>query len=141
MKNLLLFMKIFLFFINNIYATLIYLISFSTFCFLTNITQLEDVFVFVFMSFYYILKPCYIVVLADINPRLKRSSLICCQWNLNGVACHEFIKVSLLQGYITERIFNITCLSETFFNSFSDSEHDRLKIKRYNLIRPEHYSD
>ena len=43
MKNPLLFLKIFLFFINYVYARLIYLISFSTFCFLTNILQLVDV--------------------------------------------------------------------------------------------------
>ena len=46
MKNPLLFLKIFLFFINYIYATLIHLISFSTFRFLTNILQLVDVDIF-----------------------------------------------------------------------------------------------
>ena len=54
-----------------------------------------------------------------------------CHWNVNGVAAHEFIKVSLLQGYITERNFDI-CLSETFLNSSLDSEDDGLKIEGYN---------
>ena len=61
-----------------------------------------------------------------------------CHWNLNGVAAHEFIKVLLLQGYITERNFDIICLSETFLNSSLDSEDDKLKIKGYNLIRSGH---
>ena len=58
MKNALPFLKIFLFFINYIYARLIYLIAFSTFRFLTNILQLVDVEIL----FYYILKSCYIFV-------------------------------------------------------------------------------
>ena len=51
----------------------------------------------------------------------------------------NFIKVSLLRGYITERNFDI-CLSETFLNSSLDSEDDRLKIEGYNLIRSDHPS-
>ena len=43
MKNPLLFLKIFLFFIDCIYARLIYFMSFSTFSFLTNVLQLVDV--------------------------------------------------------------------------------------------------
>ena len=63
-----------------------------------------------------------------------------CHWNLNGVAAHEFIKVLLLQGYIKERNFGIICLSETFLNSSLDSEDERLKIERCNLIRSDHPS-
>ena len=74
----------------------------------------------------------------EINPGPKRSSLTFCHWNLNGIAAHEFIKVSLLQAYITERHFDIICLSETFLNSSLDSEDDRLKIEEYNLIRSDH---
>ena len=70
----------------------------------------------------------------EINQGLKQSSLSFCHWNLNGVAAHEFIKVSLLQGYITERDLDI-CLSETFLNSSLDSEDGWLKIEGYNLIR------
>ena len=62
-------------------------------------------------------------------------------WNLNGVAAHEFIKVLLLQWYITERNFDIICLSETFLNSSLNSEDDRLKIEGYNLIRSDHPRD
>ena len=43
MKNPLLFLMIFLFFINYIYAKLIYLIPFFTFCCFTNIYQLVEV--------------------------------------------------------------------------------------------------
>ena len=138
MKNPLLFLKIFLFFINYIYARLIYLISFSTFRFLTNILQLVDVEI-LFLLYIKILLYCCGDI--EINPGPKRSSLTFCHWNLNGVAAHEFIKVSLLQGYMTERNFDIICLSETFLNSSLDSEDDRLKIEGYNLIRSDHPSD
>ena len=71
----------------------------------------------------------------ETNPGPKQSSLAFCHWNSNGVAAHDFIKISLLQGYITDCHFDIICLSETFLNSSLDREDDRLKIEGYNLIR------
>ena len=129
MKNWLLFLKIFLFFINYIYARLIYLFSLSTFHFLTNILQLVDVGMH-FLQYIKILLYCCGDI--EINSGPKWSSLTFCHWNLNSVAAHEFIKVSLLQGYITECNFDI-CFSEIFLNSSLDSEDDRLKIEGYNL--------
>ena len=61
MKNPLLFPKIFLFFINYIYDRLMYLLSFSTFRFLTDILQLLDAEIF----FYYLLKSCFIFVVTE----------------------------------------------------------------------------
>ena len=49
-------------------------------------------------------------------------------------------KISLIQGYITERNINIICLSETFLNSSLNNEDDRLKIEGYDLIRLDHPS-
>ena len=73
MKNPLLFLKIFLFFINYIYARLIYLISFSTFRFLINILQLVDVEI-LFLLYIKIL--LYFSGDIEINPVLERSPLI-----------------------------------------------------------------
>ena len=42
---------------------------------------------------------------------------------------------------MTERNFDIICLSETFLNSSLDSEDDRLKLEGYKLIRSDHPSD
>ena len=81
MKNPLLFLKIFLFFINYVYARLIYLISFSTFCFLTNIFQLVDVDIFFLLYIKILLYCCGDI---EINPSPKRSSLTFCHWNLNA---------------------------------------------------------
>ena len=71
----------------------------------------------------------------EINPGPKQSSLNFCHWNLNSIVAHDFIKISLLQRYITDRNFDIICLSETFLNSPLDREDGRLKIDGYNLIR------
>ena len=93
MKNPLLFLKIFMCFINYIYARLIYLITFNTFRFLTNILQLADVEI-LFLLYIKIL--LYFCGGAEINPCPKQSSLTFCHWSLNGVAAHEFIKTLLL---------------------------------------------
>ena len=36
-----------------------------------------------------------------------------CHWNLNSIAAHNFIKMSLLQAYNAINWFDIICLSET----------------------------
>ena len=51
----------------------------------------------------------------EINPGPKQSSLPFCHWNSNGIAAHDFIKVSLLQGCIGNCNFDI-CLPEAFLN-------------------------
>ena len=43
----------------------------------------------------------------EINPGPKQSLLTFCHGNLNGTAAHDFIKISLLQRYITDRNFDI----------------------------------
>ena len=59
---------------------------------------------------------------------------------MNGIGAHDFIKISLLQGYITGRNFDKLCLSETFLNSYLDREDDRLKVDGHNLIRSDDLS-
>ena len=61
----------------------------------------------------------------------KHDSRNICHWNLNGISAHNFIKLSLLHGYNTDRNFDMLSLSETFFNSSLDKEDDRLKIEAY----------
>ena len=53
----------------------------------------------------------FLLYFCQINLRyLCTSSLTFYHWNLNGIAAHDFVKILLIQGYITES--NI-CLSET----------------------------
>ena len=54
----------------------------------------------------------------EINPGpTNGNSLSVCHWNLNGIAAHKFIKISLLEAYNTIHDFDIICLSETFLDS------------------------
>ena len=53
----------------------------------------------------------------EINPGPKRSSNITfCHWNLNGLATHDFIKVPLVEAFVTSNNFDLVCLSETFLD-------------------------
>ena len=76
----------------------------------------------------------------EINPGSRQSSLTFFHWNLNGIASHDFIKTSLLHGYIIDCNFGIICLSETFLKSSFNREDDKLKIEGYNLIRSDNPS-
>ena len=75
------------------------------------------------------------------NPGPKYSSLTFCYWNLNGLTAHDSTKISLLQAYITQRNYDIICLTETFLNSSILSDDNRIKIDGYSLIRSDHPSD
>ena len=54
----------------------------------------------------------------ETNPGPKKSPVIkFCHWNLHGLAAHDFLKVFLIEHFITTRNFDIICLSETFLDS------------------------
>ena len=74
------------------------------------------------------------------NPGLQYSSLKFCHWNLNGLTAHDSIKTSLLQACIIQNNYDI-CLSETFLNSWIQTNDDRISIDGYNLIWVDHPSD
>ena len=53
-----------------------------------------------------------------INPGPKTKNQISfCHLNLNGLAAHNFTKVSLLQALSVTHDYDIICLSETFLDS------------------------
>ena len=74
------------------------------------------------------------------GPR-KNSALKFWHWNLNGLAAHEFSKLSLLEGYINVNDIDITCLSETFFDSSIPTDDNRLSILGYSMMRAGHPSN
>ena len=68
----------------------------------------------------------------------KKSSVIkFCHWNLNGLAAHDFLKVSLIEAFITTHNFDIICLSETFLDSTVSQHDENIMIKGYSLLRAE----
>ena len=73
------------------------------------------------------------------EPQSKRcQEFSICHWNLNSIATHSFIKVSLLNAYITIYNYDFICLSETYLNSSILSDDNNLEIPRYDLIREDH---
>ena len=69
------------------------------------------------------------------NPGSRNgSTLNFCHWNINGVAVHKFIKLSLL-GFIDVNDIDTICLSETFLDSSIPIDDNRLSIPGYSMMR------
>ena len=71
----------------------------------------------------------------------KNSYPTFCRWNLNGLTDHDSTKISLLQAYITQHIYGIVWLTETFLNSSIRSDDNRITIDVYDLIKSNHPSN
>ena len=76
------------------------------------------------------------------NPGPKKQYQISfCHWNLNGLATHNFSKVSLLQAISLSKNYDLICLSETFLDPSIDSSDERTTIEGYNLMRADYPSN
>ena len=76
------------------------------------------------------------------NPGPKRSSNIkFCYWNLNGLAARDFIKVPLVEAFITSNNFDLVCLSETFLDSTIPNDDVNIQINVYSLLRADHQNN
>ena len=76
------------------------------------------------------------------NPGPKKQHQISfCHWNLNGLAAHNFSKVSLLQAISVSKNHNLICLSETFSGPSIDSSDERITIEGCNLLHADHPSN
>ena len=63
----------------------------------------------------------------EMNPGPKPNpchSFSICHWNLNSLAAHNYLKLSLLSAYVAIEKFDVVCLSETY-----------LDYPGYNLVR------
>ena len=75
------------------------------------------------------------------NPGPKHYSaqyLTICHWNLNSIAAHNFIKVSLLKAYLSIHEMDIICLSETYLDSSVPVDNDNFQIPWYSSVRADH---
>ena len=77
----------------------------------------------------------------ETNPGPTKLDLYFCYWNLNGIAAHDFVKMPLIEAYVTFYNYDIICLSETFLNSEINNDDSRLNISGYNLLRADHPTD
>ena len=77
----------------------------------------------------------------EINLGLKtKNKILFCQWNLNGLAVRNFIKVSLLKA-LSVTYYYIIYLSETFLDLSILNDDKRTNIKGYNLLQADHPSN
>ena len=78
----------------------------------------------------------------ETKPSPKKSSVIkFSHWNLKGLAAHDFLKVSLIEAFITTHNFDIICLSETFLDSTVSQDDENIMINGYSLLRADHPSN
>ena len=68
------------------------------------------------------------------------NSFYFCHMNLNNIAAHSFIKMSLLKAYNVINRFDI-CLSETYLSNSYHTDDDQLTFPLYNLIRADNPSN
>ena len=78
------------------------------------------------------------------NPGPKPSSnqsFLICQWNLNSISAHNYIKISLLRAYVSSHKFDVICISETYLDSDASHNDNNVKIAGYKLIRADQPSN
>ena len=75
----------------------------------------------------------------EVNPGLNRSSNIkFCHWNLKRLAAHDFVKVPLVEAFITTRNFDIVCPSERFLDLTIPDDDVNIQINGYSLLIADH---
>ena len=62
-------------------------------------------------------------------------------WNLSSISAHDYSKIFLLKAYIIFHKFDIICLSETYLDSTTPNDDDKLQILGYTFIRSDHPSN
>ena len=61
--------------------------------------------------------------------------------DLNGLAAHNFIKVLLVEAFITSNNFDLVCLSETFLDLTIPNDNLNIQINGHSLVRADHKND
>ena len=78
-----------------------------------------------------------LIICGDVesNPGPNSCSLNLCHWNVNGLAAHNFVKLTHLNALTAFHNFDIVCVSETFLDSDFPNKDPRLQIQGYEMIR------
>lgn len=106
----------------------------------TPVSSLAKICRFIYFIWFFIERS---ILSGDIetNPGLKPKSyqsFSICYWNLNSIAIHNFVEVSLLKSYDSIYNFDILCLSD----SSMVSDYKNLEISSYdNLVRVDYLSN
>ena len=71
----------------------------------------------------------------------RSSNLKFCHWNVNGLVAHDFIKVPLMEAFITSNSFDLIYLSETYLDSTIPNDNVNIQINGHSLLRADHPND
>ena len=75
------------------------------------------------------------------NPGPRKFFIKSCHWILNGLAADDFVKMSLIQAFITTHNFDITYLLETSVDSSIAISDTRINIYGHSHLRADHPSN
>ena len=96
------------------------------------------------LNFFVILYSCYISLThgdIEVNPGPKKncsSNFSFCQWNLNSLSAHNYVKLSSLQAYNSVYKHDVICLSETYLDNSVLSDESDLNFPGYKLVRADY---
>ena len=78
----------------------------------------------------------------NLGPQSKScNNLSVCLWNLNSIAAHSFIKLSLLCAYISINKYDIIYLSETYLDSIISSNDGNFEVAGYTLVQEDNLNN
>lgn len=69
-----------------------------------------------------------------VGGRDYRYNFLLCYWSLNSMTTHSFEKISLLEGWNLINQVDVISLLESYLNSSTASDKDKLKINIRNYI-------
>lgn len=69
------------------------------------------------------------------------TSIKFCQCNLNGVAAHDFVKIPLLEAFITTQNYETVFLSKMFLDSTIAHDDTILDVNGFSLLTADHPSN
>ena len=61
-----------------------------------------------------------------------------CNWNLNSLSAHNYVKLSSLQAYNSVYKHDVICLSETYLDNSVLSDESDLNFPGYKLVRADY---
>ena len=77
-----------------------------------------------------------ILLSGDVEPNPGPDTLKFCCWNLNSIAAHDFLRVSLIEAYNSIYNYDLIGIAETHLNDTIDQE--RLFLRGYQFIKCNH---
>ena len=96
------------------------------------------------LNFYVILYFCYILLThgdIEVDPGPKKNcstNFSFCNWNLNSLSAHNYVKLSSLQAYNSVYKHDVICLSETYLDNSVLSDEKDLNLPGYKLVRADY---